>query len=81
MTSLDSTEALGNPGRYWEIDFLRGSAVVVMVGFHFVFDLNFLRTYRIQVYSGWLEWFAYSIGTIFLLLVGVSLTISYRRAK
>jgi uncharacterized membrane protein len=53
----------------------------MMVGFHFVFDLNFLGIYRIQVYSGWPEWFAYSIGTIFLLLVGVSLTISYRRAK
>ena len=81
MTSVDSSEDPGNPGRYWEIDFLRGSAVVMMVAFHFVFDLNFLGIYEIQVYSGWLEWFAYSIGTIFLLLVGVSLTISYRRAK
>lgn len=67
-------------GRYPEIDFLRGSAVVMMVAFHFIFDLNFLGIYEIQVYSGWLGWFAYLIGTMFLLFVGISLTISYRRA-
>ncbi|MDD1765731.1 MAG: DUF1624 domain-containing protein [Methanomassiliicoccales archaeon] len=67
--------------RYWEIDFLRGTAVTMMIVFHIIFDLNFLGIYRIQVYSGWLGLFAYSIGTLFLLLVGVSLTLSFRRAK
>ncbi|MFP3953860.1 MAG: heparan-alpha-glucosaminide N-acetyltransferase domain-containing protein, partial [Candidatus Acetothermia bacterium] len=27
-----------NP-RYWEIDFLRGSGVILMVGYHALFDL------------------------------------------
>jgi uncharacterized membrane protein len=81
MTTVDPSEKSGSHERYWEIDLLRGTAVLMMIAFHFVFDLNFLRIYKVQVYSGWLGVFAYTIGTMFLLLVGVSLTISYRRAK
>jgi uncharacterized membrane protein len=69
------------PKRFWEIDFLRGIAVTMMIIFHILFDLNFFGIYKMELYSGFLLVFVYSIGTIFILLVGVSLTLSYARAE
>jgi len=41
--------------RFWEIDALRGIAVIMMVVFHFLFDLAFFTKYGINVSSGvWL---------------------------
>ena len=60
--------------RFWEVDSLRGLAIIGMVVYHFLWDLNF---------------FGYSVGVssilqkivagTFILLVGVSLTLSYSR--
>jgi len=66
--------------RFWEIDFLRGIAVIMMIIFHFLFDLVFFRGYNINVSSGLLLYFARMTAFIFIFLVGVSLTISYSRA-
>jgi len=67
--------------RLWEIDFLRGIAVVMMIVFHFLYDLNFLSIYEINLYSGPFLLFLYPIGTTFLLLVGISLSLSYSRIE
>jgi len=67
--------------RIWEIDFLRGIAVVMMIVFHFFYDLNFFNIYKIDLYSGLFPFFLYPIGATFLLLVGVSLSLSYSRIK
>jgi len=66
----------GPQGRFWEIDLARGSAVLMMIAFHLLYDLDFFGVLDLPLYSGLLGAFAYSIGTIFLLLVGISLHLS-----
>ena len=67
--------------RLWEIDFLRGIAIIMMIIFHFLYDTNYFGIYRVNLQESYLLFFNYSIGTIFLLLVGVSLTLSYSRIE
>jgi len=66
--------------RFWEVDLLRGIAVLLMVLYHFAFDLNYFGLMRIDVNSGHLFLLAHLIVALFLLLVGLSLTLSYSRA-
>ncbi len=66
--------------RFWEIDFLRGIAIILMIIFNYSFTLRFLN---IQImWNGWFFWSALPrlIASIFIILVGVSLTLSYSRA-
>ena len=65
--------------RFWEIDSLRGVAIVMMVTFHFIFDLYYFGIYSLEVHSGFLWWFARLTAFIFIFLVGVSLSLSYSR--
>lgn len=65
--------------RFWEVDFLRGVAVVLMIIFHFLYDLNYFDIFKIDLYSGPILIYLYSIGSTFLLLVGLSLSLSYTR--
>lgn len=67
--------------RFWEIDALRGIAICMMIIYHLFFDLNYFGVYSTDLYSLPVLLFLYPIGTVFLLLVGISLTLSYSRAK
>jgi len=68
--------------RYWEIDTLRGFAIIMMVIFHLMWDLvSFRITPDVVLYAGFWKYFQRTTAITFLLLVGVSLTVSYRRAK
>lgn len=68
--------------RYWEIDTLRGVAIVMMVIFHLMWDLvSFDITPDVVLYAGFWKYFQRTTAITFLLLVGISLTVSYRRAK
>jgi uncharacterized membrane protein len=67
--------------RFWEVDLLRGLAVVMMVAFHFVYDLNYFGIYRVNVTSGFWFYFARVTAGLFILLVGVSLVLSSSRAE
>lgn len=67
-------------GRYWEVDFLRGIAVFMMILFHALYDLDYFSG-LVNVHSGIWSLFAKTTASIFLLLVGVSLTISSARAR
>jgi len=67
--------------RFWEIDFLRGVALILMVAYHFLFDLNFFGVYGFNLYSGFYFYLARVTAFIFIFLVGISLTLSYSRAK
>ena len=68
--------------RYWEIDTLRGVAIVMMVIFHLMWDLvSFAITPDVVLYAGFWKYFQRTTAITFLLLVGVSLTVSSRRAK
>ena len=65
--------------RLWEIDTLRGIAVVFMIGYHFVFDLAFFGAYATNMYSAGWQFVARSIGTTFILVLGISATLKYHR--
>jgi uncharacterized membrane protein len=70
--------------RLWEIDTLRGVAVVAMAFFHFMWDLWYLRLTTQDIPGpGW-QLFARSIGGTFMFLLGLSLVLSvstFRRKK
>lgn len=66
-------------GRLWEIDFLRGIAIILMIIFHFIYDLNH---FSVIYYKLWIGPFAYAssiIASVFVILVGISLTIYYNK--
>jgi len=63
--------------RLWEIDFFRGIAIVMMVIFHLLFDLNYFGIYTINVDFGFWKHFARITAFLFILLVGVSMTLKY----
>jgi uncharacterized membrane protein len=67
--------------RFWEVDLLRGVAILLMVLYHLVFDLNYFAVYDIDVSSGFWLAVARFTASLFLLLVGLSLTLSHSRAK
>lgn len=66
--------------RFWEIDLLRGLAILMMIAFHVLFDLDYFGAYNLNLRSGFWLYFARVTATIFLLLVGISLTLSFSRA-
>lgn len=65
--------------RFWEIDFLRGIAVILMIVYHFLFDVSYFGDYSIDVNSGIFWIIGRGCAVMFLTLVGVSLTVSYSR--
>lgn len=66
--------------RYGELDLLRALAIVLMVLYHLVFDLSALYGWDIDVFrDGW--WLlARTSANLFLLLVGISFSISWERS-
>jgi uncharacterized membrane protein len=65
--------------RLWEVDTFRGVAIVLMVFYHFMWDVNFFGIYPLDIFGTAWQSFARSIATMFLFVVGVSLTLSYSR--
>ena len=59
--------------RFWELDAARGLAVVLMIVFHFVWDLNRLGFVGGDVYAGFWGLWQKATATLFLLVVGVTL--------
>lgn len=66
--------------RYWEIDALRGVAIIMMILFHLGWDLHYFRLSPIDVFDEPWNWWGRATATLFLLLVGVSLHLSGQRA-
>jgi uncharacterized membrane protein len=67
--------------RFWEIDVLRGIAILLMITYHVIFDLNYFGFTSTDLNSLPILLFLYPVSTSFLLLVGISLTLSYSRVK
>jgi uncharacterized membrane protein len=67
--------------RFWEVDFLRGIAIIMMVIYHIMFDVVFFHLAYVDLSSIPVLLFLYPIGSMFLLLVGVSLALSYSRME
>src|SRR5215216_5948023 len=66
--------------RFWEVDAARGVAIAMMVVYHLVYDLDNFGGYGIESTSGFWAYFADATASAFLVLVGISLAISYSRA-
>ena len=62
--------------RFWEIDFLRGIAIIMMILFHILFDLNYFGFFPINVQTGFWRYFAFVTASLFIFLSGTSLTVS-----
>ncbi|MDP9474245.1 MAG: DUF1624 domain-containing protein [Actinomycetota bacterium] len=69
-----------NVSRYWKVDVSRGLAVVAMVVYHLVYDLDVLGGYPIGSTSGFWGAFADASAFAFVFLVGLSLSLSFARA-
>ncbi|KUO50232.1 MAG: hypothetical protein APF76_11000 [Desulfitibacter sp. BRH_c19] len=63
-------------GRVWEIDFFRGIALISMIVFHLIWDLNEFYNYPIEYSSG----IVYALGKfsayLFIIITGISCTFS-----
>ena len=71
-----------NYNRFWEIDFLRTVAIVMMITFHALYVPNYLGVAHTMnyAYHGFWWWFPRVTGGIFIFLAGVSLTITHSRS-
>jgi len=67
--------------RFFELDAARGIAVVAMVAFHALYDLNYFRGYGFGIYSGAFFALGRFAALAFIFIVGISLTLSYSRAE
>ena len=67
--------------RLWEIDALRGVAILMMVVYHLLWDLHSLGGFDITLRSGFWSWWQIVTASLFTGLVGLSLTLSYNRER
>lgn len=66
--------------RFWEIDCLRGIAVLLMLLYHFLYDLEFFGLADIQLRSGLILYAGRFSALLFILISGIALSISHSRA-
>ena len=71
----------GTGDRFWEVDFARGVAIIMVVVYHLVFDLDNFAGYPVASTSGFWGIFADVSAFAFVFLAGVSLQISGARAN
>jgi len=67
--------------RVWEIDFLRGIALLLMIYFHLIFDLKEIYNFNVDYTTGFNAFTGRAAGTLFVLLAGVSCTFSRNNLK
>lgn len=67
--------------RVWEIDFLRAVAIILMVIFHTIFDLNQFAGIKINYLSGFWFWEGKASALTFIFLAGISSGFSRNIAK
>ncbi len=80
ITAITTPAKAKTSNRLWEIDTFRGIAIILMVIYHFTWDLNHFRLYPIENFlTGPWQIFARSIATMFIFIMGLSLTLSYNR--
>jgi len=67
--------------RFWEIDSLRGIAIILMVVSNLATDVGYFGIWSINTYSGFWLYLARAVVSMFILLAGISLTLSYSRVR
>jgi len=68
-------------GRFFEVDFLRGCAIIMMLIYHTLFDLMFFGNLKMDLFSPFWRGYVIVGASIFIGLVGLSLTLSLAREK
>lgn len=68
-------------GRLWQLEFVRGIAVVIMIFYHFMWDLAAVGLYPNDVTVGGWRLFQQTWATVFVLLVGVSVAFAGERRQ
>lgn len=64
---------------YFEIDALRGAAVLLMALYHLLFDLHYFYEFDLRLTAAPWQLFARGIASVFLLLIGIMYVVSYHR--
>ncbi|MBI1970490.1 DUF1624 domain-containing protein [Candidatus Woesearchaeota archaeon] len=67
--------------RLWEVDLFRGIAIILVVLFHFFYDLNWLGILQNEMYQGWWLVLQRIAASSFLGLVGLSLILAWQKHK
>jgi uncharacterized membrane protein len=78
-TGVRRDQTLASATRLWELDLLRGVAILGMVVYHLAWDLAFLTDAPLDVMAGGWWLLARTTATLFLLLVGLSSALRYDR--
>ncbi len=65
--------------RFWEIDFARGAAVILMLVFHLFFDAYYFNKISLEGFF----WYVFPrfIGGMFIFISGLTFSIAYKNAK
>ncbi len=72
---------MNNRERIWEVDFLRGIAILLMVVFHLIFDLNEYLSYPLSYSDGFWYYIGKAAASLFILLCGISAHLSGRTLR
>lgn len=74
--SQNRSQAHSRSTRFWEIDALRGVAIVMMVIYHLMWDFWYYQILPdVVLYAGFWKYFQRTCANLFLILVGVSLAV------
>lgn len=72
---------LKSSGRIWELDFFRGIALILMIYFHIVFDLNEIFNYFIS-YTNGINYYIGKVSVIlFIIISGISSSLSRNNTR
>jgi uncharacterized membrane protein len=67
--------------RIWEIDFLRGVAIIFMSLFHLLYDLSEFYKFNIDYTSGVVDLMGETSALMFITLTGISCSLSKNNLK
>lgn len=70
-----------NKNRIWELDFLRGMALLFMIWFHLVYDMKEFFNFSITYESGINYYVGKAAGILFITLAGISCSLSRSNIK
>jgi uncharacterized membrane protein len=67
--------------RIWEVDFLRGVALILMIYFHTVFDMKEIFGYDVSYAESWNFYIGKASGILFIFVAGISSSLTGSNPK